>query len=215
MLPRPPLISRPHMKKAAVPEPTPRPADAPQRRSFITELSTVVIAGIVGLFGLLAGIRTLLDPLTRTPQAPGDEKADGPEGFIRVAGLDALPADGSPQRMPVIADLIDAWNYIPNQPIGAVYLRREPDGSVLALHSICPHAGCSVSPSADGAAYHCPCHNSSFDLNGQKVDRPGKENPSPRPMDVLEVDPGKLAQGEIWIKYQDYYTGIEEKKPKL
>jgi len=62
--------------------------------------------------------------------------------------------------------------------------------------------------------YKCPCHNSAFNVAGEKVDLPGKENPSPRPMDTLRVDDQKLAaSGEIWVEFLNFYTGIHEKKP--
>ena len=196
--------------------PSETPDPAPQRRGFMAELLAIAVGGIVSVSGLFSAIWAFLDPLTRRPQPPASRgPSRGPEGFVRIAAAESVPTDGSSQRFPVIADQLDAWNYTPDQPIGAVYLRRLPDGQVLCLQSTCPHAGCSISPSPEGAAYHCPCHNSSFDLDGNKMSRPGKDNPSPRTMDTLQVSSDMLAQGEIWIKYEDFYTGIEEKKPKI
>ena len=33
-------------------------------------------------------------------------------------------------------------------------------------------------------------------------------------MDSLVVDDERLKQGEIWIEFMNFYTGIETKKPK-
>ena len=57
--------------------------------------------------------------------------------------------------------------------------------------------------------------NSSFNLDGAKrKSESGRENPSPRDLDKLSVDPSKLADGEVWIKFQNFYTGRVEPKPK-
>ena len=67
---------------------------------------------------------------------------------------------------------------------GAVYLRRRGD-SIAALNVVCPHAGCFVNVAADRSSFLCPCHKSSFDLDGAVND---PASPSPRDMDALEVE---------------------------
>jgi Rieske Fe-S protein len=103
---------------------------------------------------------------------------------VPVAPLDALPADGTPQRFQVIADRADAWTKYRNVPLGAVYLkrtrRRRHAGSVVAFNALCPHAGCFVDVAADGKSFHCPCHNSGFNADGSL--KPGAV--SPRPLDT-------------------------------
>ena len=87
----------------------------------------------------------------------------------------------------------------------------------MVFQATCPHAGCSVGASPDGSAFYCPCHNSSFDLEGRKQDRPGKKNPSPRDMDQLQYDEGMLnkPEPEIWVRFVEYYTGRHDQKAKL
>jgi menaquinol-cytochrome c reductase iron-sulfur subunit len=126
-----------------------------------------------------------------------------------VASLAALPADGTPVQVPVIADLTDAWSREPNQPVGAVYLRRVED-KVVCFNSICPHAGCFVAYAADRKVFQCPCHTSSFQLDGQRI----LPSPSPRDMDPLEVDEARLQDGEIWIQFVNYYPGKEHREQK-
>jgi menaquinol-cytochrome c reductase iron-sulfur subunit len=190
------------------------------RRNFLVEAGSVIVGAVVGMFGLASGLVVFFDPLLRKHKVPElyqQEEGGTAEGYIRVATLDAIPDDGVPRRFPVIADLIDAWNFTPQQPVGAVYLRREKgEKKVTVFHATCPHAGCSVSFSAENHAYYCPCHNSAFDVDGTKINRPGKENPSPRPLDELKVDDDRLAaNGEVWVKFVNYYTGIHEQKPKI
>jgi menaquinol-cytochrome c reductase iron-sulfur subunit len=166
---------------------------------------------------LAIGLVPFLDPWRRKPQLPTSRLKNGgsggPEGFIQVASLGALEVGGMPQRFPVIADQLDAWNFSPNQPIGAVFLQRTGDSAVRCFNVTCPHAGCSVS--CNGQEYICPCHNSSFELDGvRRAPDSGRENPSPRDLDALEVEPNKLAQGEVWVRFQNFYTGKHEKIPK-
>jgi Rieske Fe-S protein len=184
------------------------------RRSFAVEILAFVVGGLVGLIPAGIGIFAFLDPLRKQPkpsafQKPSSEK----EGFARVTALEALAVGGPPRRFPVINDKRDAWNYLPDQPVGAVYVQRTGNDSVRVFNVTCPHAGCSVS--CDGTSFRCPCHNSSFDLDGTKtVSRSGRENPSPRSLDELVVDPELLNQGEIWVEFKNFYTGIEDKTPK-
>ena len=202
-------------------------SDQQPRRNFVAEIAAIVVGGVISVVSLVSGLVIFLDPLSRKPKVPlayrdaeegdNDSEEGGGSGFIRICSLEAIPDDGIPRRFPVITDQIDAWNFTPDQPIGAIYLIRDKGESEPKIfHATCPHAGCSVAPNSENTALLCPCHNSSFDLNGDKIDMPGKKNPSPRSLDKLEFDTDKLSeQNEIWVKYLDYYTGIHEQKPKL
>jgi menaquinol-cytochrome c reductase iron-sulfur subunit len=188
--------------------PPPKPGDpaAAPRRNILAAAAAVIIGGFVGLVPLAAGIATFLDPLLRRKKATAG--ADGPPP-IRVASFDALPTDGTPIQVPVIADLTDAWNREANQPIGAVYLRRAGD-KVECFNAICPHAGCFVSYSADRKVFQCPCHTSSFELDGARI----MPSPSPRDMDSLTVNPEKLKSGEVWVQFVNYYPGKKHREEK-
>lgn len=190
------------------------------RRSFLIEFGSIAIGGIISLFSVLAGLVVFFDPLSRKPKIPKlyrENDSGGNDGFVRVATLDAIPKDGTPVRVVVIDDRIDAWNFIPDQPVGAVFLRRIGKGDdVRVFHSTCPHAGCPISFASQEKQFRCPCHNSAFDLDGKKVDLPGKLNPSPRPMDPLEIDKERLADSrEVWIRFLNFETGKHEMKPKI
>ena len=90
----------------------------------------------------------------------------------------------------------------------AVYLRREAGKEeVECLTATCPHAGCFVNYDADSNTYRCPCHNSSFTVDGAIIE----PSPSPRPMDSLEC---KLAGQEVLVKFQSFYSGTTEKVAK-
>lgn len=178
----------------------------PQRRNLLAAVSAIVIGAFVGLTPLAAGLATFLDPLLRRKKSGGE---GGDAKFRRVATLEALPTDGTPVQVPVMADLTDAWNREPNQPIGAIYLRRD-GGKVECFNAICPHAGCFVGYSAERKVFQCPCHTSSFELSGERI----MPSPSPRNMDSLAVDETKLKDGEVWIEFQNFYPGKEHREAK-
>ncbi|MCA9203539.1 MAG: Rieske 2Fe-2S domain-containing protein [Planctomycetales bacterium] len=185
------------------------------RRNFLMSLSATVVGAAVGLIPVFTGLIAFLDPLSRKRKVPGAYAAasGGREGFVKVCSLEALAVDGSPQRFAVIDNQTDAWNFTPAQAVGSVYVQRTGNSDVRVFNTTCPHAGCSVA--FTGSAYHCPCHNSAFNLDGTKLQSTtGRENPSPRPLDELVVDADKLADGEVWVKYQNFYTGREEQIPK-
>jgi menaquinol-cytochrome c reductase iron-sulfur subunit len=174
---------------------------APGRRSFFKQTQALALGAVTTLVPLGAGLLTFLDPLRRKAGAAGGG------GFVQVTSLSALAEDGSPRRFPIIASREDAWNKFPQVPIGAVYLRRTPQG-VDALNVTCPHAGCPVEFKPATNSYLCPCHDSKFHLNGTLADR---RSPSPRSMDALEVEVRN--QTEVWVRFRGFEAGKARKVP--
>jgi menaquinol-cytochrome c reductase iron-sulfur subunit len=170
----------------------------------VAAFGATVIGLIIKLVPLSAGLAVFFDPLLKRKGA-----AAGQKPFLRVASLSALPEDGTPVQFPVVADLTDAWNREPNQPIGAVYLRRVGN-TVECFNAICPHAGCFVAYAAQRKVFQCPCHTSSFELTGQRI----APSPSPRDLDKLAVDEEKLRSGEVWVQFVNYYPGKEHREEK-
>ncbi len=174
------------------------------RRGFVTRLMAVICGGIAGAVPFFSGLVVILDPLRR--------KADG-GGFLRVATLDSVPDDGIPRFFPVVADRTDAWNRYLDEPIGAVFLRREPNSTELqCLNAICPHAGCSVPFNIPDNQFQCPCHNSNFEADGTRLNP--EACPSPRDLDTLAVDPERLKDGEVWVDFKNFLTATPDKVEK-
>lgn len=177
-----------------------KPLPPLQRRGFLKTSVCLATGAAAFLAPPIIGLRTLLDPLGRTSTST--------TGFVRVASLQAMPADGKPRRFQILAGRTDAWNKYSAVPIGAVYLRRSGEKDVSAFNVICPHAGCFVDYAADRQVYFCPCHNSSFTLDGDVSD---PKSPSPRGLDALPVE--IRPDGEVWVKFQNYRTGIARRIP--
>ena len=169
-----------------------------ERRDFLVGVSAVAAGTLAMLAPIGAAVVSLLDPLRR-------EKLSSE--MVLVARTSAIPEDGSPRKFTVTADRTDAWAAYDDSPVGAVYLRRSGD-EVRALNVVCPHAGGFVGVAKDNSRFSCPCHLSSFDLDGA-VDDP--TSPSPRDMDTLDVE---VRNGdEVWVRFQNFLPGRAEKTP--
>lgn len=170
------------------------------RRDFLG-LATIALGGLISLVLAIPGVAYLLSPLRNRGK-------DG--AFHTLTRLDQLKV-GMPRSFAIVEEREDSWVKYPREPIGSVWLVRQPDGSdppVIALQSECPHLGCAINLKADHTGFLCPCHTSSFQFDG----KPTNKVP-PRPMDRLEV---KLSPGdnpEVQVKYQRFRTGSEEKIP--
>ncbi len=171
-------------------------APAANRRGFIAGMIAAISLAVPTIVGLLAA----LNPL---------RQKGGAGVSVRLTSLDVLPEDGTPQKFPVIADRVDAWNRLRNQPIGGVFLRRVGPEEVEAVNVLCPHAGCTIqyADTPEGGKYFCPCHTASFGLDRQPLDDP---SPSPRPLDALDA---KVEDGEVWVEFVNYKTGTANKEP--
>jgi menaquinol-cytochrome c reductase iron-sulfur subunit len=170
----------------------------------------LLAAGLAFFTPLATGIAAFLNPWRQKGRAGQS---------LRLATLDTLPEDGTPVKATVLMDEVDAWNRVPNQPVGAVFLRRVGLKGVEALNVVCPHAGCSIEykeeidPATGGKVkkFFCPCHTASFDLSGKRIDA---VSPSPRDMDRLTVDPDRLAvDGEVWVEFKNFQSGIAKQVP--
>ena len=173
------------------------------RRGFLTKFFAGAVGTIVGLVPFSAGTAFFLGPLIKKRKGATGKRDD--EGYLKLnVTLDALPDGGVPQLVKVYDDVVDAWNKFLNVDIGSVWLRKMPDGNVLALSSICPHLGCAVDHRQADNDFYCPCHQSAFSLDGGK-----KNDIPPRAMDDLQV---KIKDNnEIWLKYEEYRGAIPDK----
>jgi len=201
----------------AAPEPAPGPEhvtvvidDSTRRRNVVYAILATIIGGLVGVFPFLTGLAFFLDPAIKKRKSAGNATDAIP--LRRVSTAVAVPDDGTPIQVPVIADQKDIWTVEPNQPVGAVYLRnvgKDKDGKPIieCFNAICPHAGCFVAYSAERKLFQCPCHTSSFTTNGARI----LPSPSPRDMDKLDVE---IKDNEVLVAFANYYPGKEHKERK-
>ena len=172
------------------------PGAGQPRRGFLAKSLALVLGAAAFATPVAVGIVSFLNPLRQKGQA-GE--------LLRLASLEGLPEDGPPVRVPVLMDSVDAWNRIPKQPVGAVFLRRTAKDQVLALQVVCPHAGCFVEYDEANKQYSCPCHKATFDLEGKRLE---ERSESPRDLDELEVD---VRGSEVWVKFERFQPGSTDK----
>ncbi len=94
---------------------------------------------------------------------------------------------------------------------GRFYISRLEDGGVLAMWQRCTHLGCTVPWREDEGQFHCPCHSSLFNRQGEVTG-----GPAPRPLDLfpvslqdgnLVVDTGQPVERETFDASQIFYPG--------
>jgi menaquinol-cytochrome c reductase iron-sulfur subunit len=153
----------------------------------------------------------LFDPLRRNRRGQTG-KPSALAGFARICSLDALPADGLPYQFVVTADTTDAWTQTTSQRVGSVFLRRnDADGKaqISAFTAACPHLGCAVEFDAGENRYECPCHESGFGKDGEKL-----FGPSLRGLDALDVKlVDKDDSKEVWVAFRQFRAGLAERIP--
>jgi len=170
------------------------------RRDFYA-FGTVALGGLIGAALAVPGVAYVLDPLRR-----GSKQGD----LQRLSKLSALKV-GEPQAFAVIDERQDAWVKYPREPVGSVWLVRQPDGvkpGVVAFTSECPHLGCAVNLTPDGKSFLCPCHTSHFDLKGDRLN-----DIPPRGMDTLDVELSADDDPDVLVKFRRFRTQTKEKTP--
>jgi len=169
------------------------------RRDFY-RFGSIALGNVIALAVAIPGVRYLLDPLSKRAQ---DRES---RSLARLSQL----VPGKPQAFPIIESRQDAWVKYPREPVGSIWLIREPGEGpkVVAFTAECPHLGCAVGLSADGRSFSCPCHTSSFAFDGS----PQNKVP-PRGMDPLEVELSDEPDPQVRVKFVRYQTQSKERKP--
>jgi cytochrome b6-f complex iron-sulfur subunit/menaquinol-cytochrome c reductase iron-sulfur subunit len=156
------------------------------------------IAAVTGA----AGVCALAVPTVRFLVEPAIAGAGGGR-WIKTLPADSLP-EGEPKRVALVADRRDAWTLEKDVELGAVWLLRK-GSDVVAWSTVCPHLGCAVDKSSTGSGFNCPCHDSAFGPEGQRLN-----GPSPRGMDTLAT---KVEDGVVHVEFQRFRQGTPEKEP--
>lgn len=163
------------------------------RRRFLGLL--VGVGSLVGGAVLaVPGVAYLADPWIR--------RAKGRRGWRVLGDLGRVRSD-APIAVDVVGDEVDAWTRSPARRLGTVWLRRSRGGEVIALSAECPHFGCKIGFDARAKHFACPCHKSSFDLDGKVL-----SGPSPRPMDTLEA---RAAAGKVEVRFVRFRNQVPDK----
>jgi quinol---cytochrome c reductase iron-sulfur subunit, bacillus type len=156
----------------------------------------------LAVVGGAVGCGALAVPAARFLAAPASGGAGGGR-WIKTVPFESL-REGEPKRVALIADHRDAWTLEKDVELGAAWLLRR-GSSVLAWTVTCPHLGCAVDKSASGPGFNCPCHDSAFDADGQRL-----TGPSPRAMDALG---SRVDDGVVMVEFRRFRQGTPQKDP--
>lgn len=169
-------------------------AEAPRDDSRRGALKVLVTAGSLVYGGALAGVGAKFV----TSTAGGETR----ERWLRAARLEDLP-EGEPRRVAMVGDARDAFTVTPAEQLGSVWIMRK-GSEVRALSATCPHLGCAIDLAADKKSFGCPCHTSSFSVEGAT-----QSGPSPRAMDALAT---RVKDGWVEVDFRKYRQGVAERK---
>lgn len=135
--------------------------------------------------------------------ASARSRPHGEDEPVDLIGIDQLP-EGRPVRVTVTAARRrDAWTAFTDVALGACWLLRRGE-QVAALSTICPHAGCAVDFDEGRGLFSCPCHASTFALDGSRL-----SGPSPRALDRLVA---VVVKGRVRVAWQRFRTARANKE---
>ncbi|MBS1873751.1 MAG: Rieske (2Fe-2S) protein [Acidobacteria bacterium] len=154
-------------------------ADDNRRNFFLTV--------IYGLWGLIAS--ALAIPAAGYLLLPG--KTRKPAAWTPVGELAELQP-GAPTEMMFRRNRADGWKVTSEKT--SAWVVKTGDNDVVAFAPGCTHLGCAYHWDEQGRHFLCPCHTSTFGLDGKVL-----SGPAPRPLDRFEakVQNGKVLIGPI------------------
>lgn len=191
----------------------PNLAPNPERRSVLRVFCGVLFVALSAA-AAVPSVLYLLDPLRRRRPQNDSGKDSGKGGSadtLPVAPLADVPdlARGeAPLRATVTAsEQRDAWSRNEATRLGSVWLGRGLSGNddITCLSTLCPHAGCGVDFDESRRLFVCPCHSSTFALDGTR-----REGPAPRDLDRLDVE---VKDGVVHCRFQRFRPATERKEP--
>jgi menaquinol-cytochrome c reductase iron-sulfur subunit len=148
---------------------------------------TFHLVSIYGLWALIgasvsipAGVYLLLPPRPRK----SDEWAEAGN----VSGLEL----GLPEEWVFRRNRTDGWKVTSEKT--TAWVVKKSDREIVAFGPQCPHLGCAYHWETGSQTFLCPCHASTFSIDGEVL-----TGPAPRALDRYEarVEAGKLFLGSV------------------
>jgi len=137
------------------------------RRDFV-KLTTAAVGTVIGAAIGLPAIGYLISPALR---------AGGKDAWVPIGPLENIPV-GEPFGFSFTRTQVNGWERTATSYGGFVMRKSEKPDDMVILSSRCTHLGCQVNWHADTKSFVCPCHDASFDINGEVL-----AGPPPRPLD--------------------------------
>lgn len=150
------------------------------RRSFLLAFIYGVWGVITAALAIPAGAYLLFPPRARKG---GD--------WVQAGDLTALQ-QGTPEEVRFRRTRIDGWKVSSEK--STAWLVKTGDNNVVAFAPQCTHLGCAYHWDEANKNFLCPCHTSTFSIDGKVLG-----GPAPRPLDrySVKVDGTKVLIGSI------------------
>ena len=150
------------------------------RRTFYLEAIYGIWAVITAALAIPAAIYLLFPPKARKS---GD--------WVEIGDVSQFQPQ-SPEEVIFRRNRVDGWKVTSERT--SAWVVKMPDSQVVAFSPQCTHLGCAYHWDEVNKDFLCPCHTSTFDLQGRVT-----SGPAPRPLDryQVKVQNGKLLVGEI------------------
>jgi menaquinol-cytochrome c reductase iron-sulfur subunit len=100
-------------------------------------------------------------------------------GWTDAGDIASLPL-GTPQEVVFRRNRVDGWKVVSEK--NTAWVIRKNDKELVALAPQCTHLGCAYHYEARSKEFVCPCHTSSFSLEGEVL-----TGPAPRPLDRYDI----------------------------
>lgn len=151
-----------------------------ERRGFHLTVIYGIWGLITGALAIPAGIYLMLPPAMR-------KKSD----WVEAGDIAQLKAT-APEEIVFRRNRQDGWK-ITSEKTSAWVIKTAED-KVIAFAPQCTHLGCAYHWDEQRQNFLCPCHTSTFGLDGKVL-----SGPAPRPLDRYEVKLAgtKLLLGEV------------------
>lgn len=172
-------------------DPPKEASEATDRRGFLKIISTA--GGIIlGAFAGLPALLAFIAPAFRKPQ---------PTNWIPLGEAEFFDWE-VPVRVDIPQTVTDAW--MERRIIRTVWIYTEDGEDFTIFNGRCTHLACAYGFDEEEDMYICPCHQGLYDtITGEVLG-----GPPPRPLDTLE---GKIENGILFARWQDFRPGVSEK----
>jgi menaquinol-cytochrome c reductase iron-sulfur subunit len=167
------------------------------RRAFLSVLAQA-LGAFAAAMAVIPGLGFLGHPLRK-------QTIRGSDSPLRVANeRDVKP--GRPVRVTAVGPRQDAWMRLDKVTLGSLWLvRASENGPIKSFSTVCPHLGCGIDFDDKRGKFECPCHDSTFDLDGRCLG-----GPSPRGLDELET---RIEGRDVLVRYRRFRVGSAKREP--
>jgi menaquinol-cytochrome c reductase iron-sulfur subunit len=136
------------------------------------------------LIGLALGAPALVYLLLPPKVKKGEE-------WVEAASVEKLEP-GVPEEVVFRRNRVDGWKITSEKT--SAWVVKTSDSQIVAFAPQCTHLGCAYHWDQRKKEFLCPCHTSTFSLDGKVT-----AGPAPRPLDRYQarIEGGKLLLGPI------------------